>query len=232
MFLLIKLKENVLIRSLFWFFFSLFCFSVLVHAEDIDSKNIKELTSTRSLIDFLKKSDSLKSNFVHKQVSSSGKIIKFEGKIFFRRPDRLKWLVEKPYSQLQLLRGKEFLLYDPDLEQVTIQSLDESLDATPAGLLFASGPKAEDRLKKRYNLFVAPSKDNISWVLAMPKNPSEEGFNIEIGLNKKGLIVEILTTDVFKRSSRISFSNLSQNAVIDDAVFIPVIPSGVEYIEQ
>ena len=66
----------------------------------------------------------------------------------------------------------------------------------------------------------------------MPKNPSEEGFNIEIGLNKEGFIAEILTTDVFKRSSSIIFTNIKQNAVIDDDVFIPVIPTGVEYIEQ
>ncbi len=233
MFLFSKFKINVLIASLYFAFISPNAFPAAVLAKEVNLKKVKEKsTTTRNLIDFLNKTDSLTARFIHKQVSSSGKVIEFEGRLFFRRPDRLKWLVEKPYSQLQLLRGKEFLLYDPDLEQVTVQTLDESLDGTPAGLLFASGPKAEDRLKKRYNLYAAPSKNNISWVLAIPKNPSEDGFNIEIGINEEGFIAEILTTDVFKRSSRIIFKNIKQNTVIDDAVFIPVIPTGVEYVEQ
>ena len=46
--------------------------------------------------------------------------------------------VKKPYSQLQLLRGKEFLIFDPDLNQVTVREIDDSFVDTPAGLLFSS----------------------------------------------------------------------------------------------
>ena len=106
MFLFFKFKINVLIALLYFAFISPNAFPAAVLSKEVNLKKVKEKsTTTRNLIDFLNKTDSLTARFIHKQVSSSGKVIEFEGRLFFRRPDRLKWLVEKPYSQLQLLRG-------------------------------------------------------------------------------------------------------------------------------
>ncbi len=193
---------------------------------------VSKSTTGEKLIKFLSTTNSLQAKFFHEQLSSSGEILRFEGNFFFRRPDKLKWLIEKPFPQLQLLRGNEFMIYDPDLEQVTTRIFDQSLESTPAGLLFVSGPLAGDRLRKRYKLYSAPSKSGLNWVLAVPKDDDGDSLNLEIGLNNDGAIAEILTTDIFKRSSRIKFMNLRQNEKIRDSVFIPVIPPGVEYIEQ
>ena len=37
--------------------------------------------------------------------------------------------------------GNQFLVYDPDLEQVIVKELDSTFSSTPAGLLFASGQR-------------------------------------------------------------------------------------------
>ena len=97
-------------------------------------------TSSALLLDFLTNTKSLKADFIHEQTNSKGKLITFRGNMIFRRPNRLRWEVKKPYSQLQLLRGKEFLIFDPDLNQVTVREIDDSFVDTPAGLLFSSGP--------------------------------------------------------------------------------------------
>ena len=72
----------------------------------------------------------------------------FKGSIVFVRPDRLKWQVKEPYNQLQLVRGNQFLVYDPDLEQVIVKELDSTF-IYASGLLFASGPEARRFLERK-----------------------------------------------------------------------------------
>ena len=185
------------------------------------------------LFEALTKTESMRANFEHEQISNSGKTVVFKGSIVFRRPDRLKWQVKEPYNQLQLVRGNQFLVYDPDLEQVIVKELDSTFSSTPAGLLFASGPEARDFLKEQYEIYEAPNKDSLNWVLALPRFGKEEGSSaLEVGLNDKAEIERLITTDIFGKSSTIIFSNVSTNFFVKDSEFIPVIPEGVEYIEN
>jgi len=199
----------------------------------ITSNHVKKIkTSNQALIDFLTNTKTLRADFIHEQNDSSGKTITFSGQLVFRRPDRLRWDVKKPYPQLQLLRGKEFLIYDPDLQQVTVREVNDSLFDTPAGLLFSSGPGASKLLKKRYSLISAPQKDNLRWVLARPKNISNENPTIELGINSSGHLSQLISVDVFGRSSRIKLKNISWNEIVKDVAFVPIIPSGVEFLKQ
>ena len=185
------------------------------------------------LFEALTKTESMRANFEHEQISNSGKTVVFKGSIVFRRPDRLKWQVKEPYNQLQLVRGNQFLVYDPDLEQVIVKKLDSTFSSTPAGLLFASGPEARNFLKERYEIYEAPNKDSLKWVLALPRFGDKEGGSaLEVGLTDKAKIERLITTDIFGKSSTIRFSNVSTNFLVKDSEFIPVIPEGVEYIEN
>ena len=131
------------------------------------------------------------------------------------------------------MRGNQFLVYDPDLEQVIVKELDSTFSSTPAGLLFASGPEARDFLRERYEIYEAPNKDSLNWVLALPRFGDKEGSSaLEIGLTDEAEIQRLITTDIFGKSSTIIFSNVSTNFLIKDSEFIPVIPEGVEYIEN
>ena len=131
------------------------------------------------------------------------------------------------------MRGKQFLVYDPDLEQVIVKELDSTFASTPAGLLFASGPEASHFLRERYEIYEAPNKDSLKWVLALPRFGDKEGGSaLEVGLSDKAKIERLVTTDIFGKSSTIRFSNVSTNFPVKDSEFIPVIPEGVEYIEN
>ena len=67
-------------------------------------------TGSALLFEALTKTESMRANFEHEQISTSGKTVVFKGSIVFRRPDRLKWQVKEPYNQLQLVRGNQFLV--------------------------------------------------------------------------------------------------------------------------
>ena len=190
-------------------------------------------TGSILLFEALSQTKTMRANFKQQQISNSGKSLTFTGTLVFRRPDRLKWEVKKPYAQLQLVRGEQFLVYDPDLEQVVTQNLEKTFKTTPAGLLFASGPEAEGFFKNKFEIFEAPSTDSLKWVLALPKKKGDLGGGaLEIGLDEKAQIKKIITTDIFGKSSTITFSDVSINSQVKDSAFIPIIPEGVEYIEN
>ena len=60
------------------------------------------------------------------------------GTMRLQRPGRFRWEVVEPYSQLVVTDGTTVYVFDADLEQVTVQPLDETLQGTPARLLIGS----------------------------------------------------------------------------------------------
>ncbi len=215
------------------FFLFFFIFPNKFVASDKNSNITSVKTGTVLLFESLVKIETMSANFEHRQISNSGKTVVFKGALFFRRPDRLKWQLKEPYAQLQLVRGNQFLVYDPDLEQVIVKDLDGTLQSTPAGLLFASGPKAESFLREKYEIYDAPFKDSLKWVLVLPKFEKDKGVSaLEIGLNEKAEIRRLVATDIFGKTSTIIFSDVVINSPVKDSEFIPIIPDHVEYIED
>ena len=88
-----------------WTRFICFCFAILVTSGFTTSKEengpqSKKKTGSALLFEALTKTESMRANFEHEQISNSGKTVVFKGSIVFSRPDRLKWQIEEPYNQL------------------------------------------------------------------------------------------------------------------------------------
>src|SRR3990167_7297198 len=65
------------------------------------------------------------------------------GELSLKRPGLFRWHTDEPQEQLLVSNGQQVWLYDPDLQQVTIQKLDQRQTHTPALLL--SGDVSEIR---------------------------------------------------------------------------------------
>ena len=115
---------------------------------------------------------------------------------------------------------------------MSVSELKNGLNSTPAGLLFNSGLNAETIFKKKYNIFTAPSRQNLNWILAIPKGKEENSSSLEVGVRNTAVIEQIITTDIFGKVSKITFSDIQTNKTINESQFITIIPKGVEYIEQ
>jgi len=61
-----------------------------------------------------------------------------EGYIRIERPRRFKWVIEDPYPQVIVTKGERLYIYDPDLDQVQVRTLEDALDGTPALVLAGS----------------------------------------------------------------------------------------------
>ncbi|NOR68353.1 MAG: outer membrane lipoprotein carrier protein LolA, partial [Methylomarinum sp.] len=116
--------------------------------------------------------------------------------------------------------------YDADLEQVTIKKLDESLGSTPALLL-----SGEIALEENFTLQQQGVDEEMQWIKLSPKNEGS-GFNyILIGMDG-ALMGGMELSDNFGQLTRIYFSNVKQNLVLDSSIFEFTAPEGVDVFEN
>jgi len=74
-------------------------------------------------------------DFVQQVYGARGELLEAStGRVLLQRP-AFKWVVNDPYPQVIVTQDERLLLYDPDLEQVTIRPLNEALHDTPVSLL-------------------------------------------------------------------------------------------------
>lgn len=187
----------------------------------------------QKLLAYLASTQSLRADFLHEQISTGGRLQRFSGQMALSRPGQFRWEIKKPYSQLQLIDGKQFLLYDPDLNQLTERTIDDALDATPAGLLLSSGPMAKALIEKRFELTNLPDRDGLQWVRLSPKAKGEASKALlEVGMNEVGELAAFFMQDAMGRQSRVLLSNRQRNLSLPKSLFEFDPPQGTERLRQ
>jgi len=69
-----------------------------------------------------------KADFIQKVTNPKGKVITYEGSVRFFGGKRLKWLYLKPTNKEVCTDGKELIVVDHDLEQVSYYLINKALD--------------------------------------------------------------------------------------------------------
>ena len=180
-----------------------------------------------SLKKFYKETHAMRADFYQLVTDRKGqKIQEVSGQMQLQRPNKFRWDYKKPFEQQIISDGTSVWLYDPELAQVTVRELSKALGASPAALL-----AGEDSLDKNFKLVTAYRKGNLEWVSTNPKD-SEAGFS-KISLGFKGeLLQEMDMIDSFGHQTRIVFSHLQQNPVIDAQAFFFKPPKGVDVVGE
>ena len=95
-----------------------------------DPRDVARLTQ------LLEKSQTLTARFSQLTLDGGGtQLQETSGQMALQRPGLFNWHTDAPQEQLMVSDGKKVSLWDPDLEQVTIKTLDQRLTQTPALLL-------------------------------------------------------------------------------------------------
>ena len=168
----------------------------------------------------------MQGEFVQTVTTRSGKIQVSQGNFAIQRPGKFRWHYRKPYEQLIVGDGKEVWLYDADLDQVTVKSMNQALDASPAALL-----AGENNLDSRYALKPLPAREGLSWVDAAPKQ-SDSNFNrVRLGFAHNE-IRKMELEDSFGQTTRIEFRNVVTNSKPEAGLFRFTPPKGADVIRQ
>ncbi len=93
-------------------------------------------TAARQLNEALRQIDSMSAEFQqHSEDRNGGHRHDVQGHMTVARPGFFRWETDEPYAQKVVADGHTIWVYDPDLNQVVIQSLDRQVGNTPALLL-------------------------------------------------------------------------------------------------
>ena len=143
-----------------------------------------------------------------------------------KRPGLFRWETDAPFDQLLVADGATLWVYDKDLEQVTIQALDQRISQTPA-LLLSGDIKA---LGDSYTVSKSTTEGEIRFALKPLSNDSLFEY-LQLVFDGDALI-EMRLEDGLGQKTTISFLDVKVNPALKKSVFEFVVPDGVDVIDD
>lgn len=181
-----------------------------------------------SLNDFLANAKTIKADFT--QTIVTGKKTRVtSGSMEIERPNKFRWEYVKD-QQLIISDAKNIYIYDKPLQQVTVKTLGQSIDKSPAALLAGA-----NNIKTLYTISdYKSSDDGLSWIKVEPKTKNDNnGFQVVLmGFDNQHKISAMQFIDTFGNKTNLKFSNVQtgMNLPASDFNFTP--PSGVDVLQQ
>ena len=148
------------------------------------------------------------------------------GTFAFTRPGKFRWTVTKPFEQVLVADGQNLWIYDKDLNQVTVRTLNDALGESPAAILFGGND-----LDKRFVVTEAGQRDGVEWFDAVPRNKESTFERVSIGM-RNGVPEAMELRDAFGQVSVLQFQGFMRNIDVptDSYVFVP--PKGADVLKQ
>jgi outer membrane lipoprotein carrier protein len=186
-----------------------------------------EQASVQRLTQLLSQAQTITARFSQLTLDGSGtQLQETAGQLALKRPGLFRWHTDEPMEQLLVSNGEKVWLYDPDLEQVTIQTLDQRLTHTPALLLSGDVSKIQDN-------FEISHKEGGSVVDFMLKPKSKDSLFDSLRLSfRSGVLNDMQLIDSIGQRTNILFLNVQMNESLDDGQFSFDIPEGADVIQE
>ncbi|MFV1872114.1 MAG: outer membrane lipoprotein chaperone LolA [Oleiphilus sp.] len=199
----------------------LFSVASLVHAQQEDSP-LNRLVATLAEI------KTFSGTFVQYAVDQKGaRIQESRGELKADRSGLFYWHTTEPLEQTVVSNGSEVTVYDPDLEQATIQAIGNQVQTTPAILFSGDTEKIGEMFTVDIRSQVASS---IQYSLK-PKN-QESLFELLMVRFEGQNLKELRITDALGQESTMSFVQTQINQTFSDDTFQLTLPEGTDIIRD
>lgn len=186
-----------------------------------------QVASTQRLTGLLQKAETLTGRFSQLSLDGTGtQLQETSGEMMLKRPGQFRWHTDEPMEQLLVSDGKKVWLYDPDLEQVTIQTLDQRLTHTPALLL--SGDVST--ISENFEVSHKEAGDVVDFTLK-PKAKDTLFDNLRLSF-RGGLINDMQLIDSVGQRTNILFHGVKMNEPLKAGLFTFEIPEGTDVISE
>lgn len=193
--------------------------SLFAHADD--EAAVKRLT------ELLNQAQTITARFSQLSLDGSGtQLQETSGELALKRPGLFRWHTDEPMEQLLVSDGKQVWLYDPDLEQVTIQSLDQRLTHTPALLL--SGDVSQ--IRENFEITFKEGGSVVDFILK-PKSKDTLFDSLRLSF-RNGVLNDMQLIDSIGQRTNILFMSVKMNEPLDDKQFSFEIPEGADVIQE
>ena len=148
------------------------------------------------------------------------------GVFYMRRPGMFHWAYLEPYSQLIISDGITLWIYDEDLEQVSIKTITNQIDESPAAIL-GGDVKIEDH----YVAVELEAEGDINWLELTPRDLESQYDTIRLGI-KQDHLVKMVLFDNLGQKNLITFLDTKRNSKLNLELFSFTPPAGVDVIDN
>ena len=148
------------------------------------------------------------------------------GTFAFERPGRFRWTTTAPARVVIVGDGARVWIHDEELEQVTVRRMAKALGSTPAALLAGNA-----EVTQAFELTEGGLRDGLEWVEARPRERDTGFERMRLGLSATGLQAMELF-DHFGQTTRLRFSGLQRNPVLEAGTFQFTPPPGADVLRD
>ena len=204
----------------------LFFMSVLIHPVHVFAG-----AAEQRLNQFFKQVHSMRADFTQSVISDArSSVEKSQGVLQMQRPGKFHWDYKSPYEQQIVADGKKLWIYDVEMEQVIVKSLDLALGDTPAVLLSGDATITDKFIVTQITENIG-GDSSLFWLQLVPKQQEASFEKLLLAFSGSNLQIMELK-DAFGQITRLTFANLEQNPDINPSVFNFVAPPGVDVIDE
>lgn len=122
-----------------------------------------------------------KAGFTQRDLRPNGAVSEARGIIEYLKPGRMRWEYLEPDEQLLVTDGNTLWLYDPLLDNVTVQPLRDLARGTPLSFLLGLGSLAEDFTCRK--LSTLPPDDGLHYLELLPVRPIPSLSYLQVGVH-------------------------------------------------
>lgn len=174
---------------------------------------------------FHQQMQTLQADFSQQLISEKGEVQQqVAGKVYIQRPGKFRWDYHSPYEQLIMGDPQRLIIYDVDLEQVTVKKLDEALGQTPAVILSGNSDLAAN-----FHIIELADKGELKRVELSPRSNEGSFTRMELGF-KNGELSRLELLDSFGQLTVITLQQTIRNGPLPDNIFDFTPPEGVDVV--
>lgn len=158
-----------------------------------------------------------------------GRAQKSSGRVYVKKPGRMRWEYEKPAPKRFVLDGKKLWIHDPEENQVIVND-QFAADKLSSSVTFLWG---KGRLAEEFVVATADRADLQGAVIQLaPKKPQPGFTTIYFGADPAtGEVRETIVVDAQGNENRMRFSALKTNVGMSDKDFVFEIPKGATVVD-
>ena len=186
-----------------------------------------ETVAVQKLTQLLNQAQTITARFSQLTLDGGGtQLQETAGQLALKRPGLFRWHTDEPMEQLLVSNGEKVWLYDPDLEQVTIQTLDQRLTHTPALLLSGDVSKISENFEISHK-----EGGNVIDFILKPKSKDSLFDSLRLSF-RDSVLNDMQLIDSIGQRTNILFLNVQMNEPLDDKQFSFDVPEGADVIQE
>lgn len=191
-----------------------------------------ELVALQTLVARLEMIRTITGDFVQHSVDQKGvRLQEARGNFKAKRPGKFYWYTAAPLEQTVYSDGINVTVYDPDLEQATVQPVTKEIDNTPA-ILFSGDIDTIGQLFRVEERLWGDGQDmKIAQYVLFPTSPDSLYAQLRVRFENEG-ITEMRLLDSLGQQNTITFENVEINPDLPANAFAPKLPDNTDIIRE